>query len=104
MNEIKVEKAIEIEDGKTYVAEFEGNLNPEQMAMIQKIWREATKAKLIILHNAKLARIGEDEIREQIAKEIEYHIKKNYCFDDSFESVRSRLALHEAAAIARGKK
>ena len=110
MENIKIEKAIEIEDGKTYVLELQTQVSFEQMAVIQKVWKEATSAKLIILMaGARLARVGEDEIREQVAKEIEEN-----CTPDDSGSIHAwefdgelqwkKCTCDHAVFIARGRK
>ena len=45
----------------------------------------------------------EKKLREEIAQKIETLLARDYCKDDSFMSVQIRLALHEAAAIARNQ-
>ena len=106
-DDIKIEKAIEIEDGKTYVLELDQQLSFEQIAMIQKTWKEATNSKLIVLQaGAKLARVGEDEIREQIAKEIEESYLYMWIQDAAFSGGKPVRCIQVAdvVAIARGQK
>lgn len=110
MEDIKIEKAIEIEDGKTYVLELDQQLSFEQIAVIQKTWKEATNSKLIVLQaGAKLARVGEDEIREQIAKEIEDNCTPDdsgsiHAWEFSGELKWKKCTCDDSVWIIRGRK
>lgn len=55
-DEIKIEAALEIEAGKTYVIELANQVSKEQLDHLLKAFEKKTGAKAILLIGAKMAR------------------------------------------------
>lgn len=88
--------AVTIEPGKTYAIEVDKGMSPDIAQQYSKILKEDTGANFVFLFGGKLAKTTEEELREQIAKDIEFGI-------DARDNDEWRWATRYAAAIARGK-
>lgn len=108
MSEIQTGKPIEVEAGKTYILETDANISLEQARVILDIFQKGTGSKAVILTNGiKIAVDSEEDIREQIAQEIEATHNPDAFFDgvcrdsEYNETICTHL---QDAAIARGNK
>lgn len=64
-------KAIEIEAGKTYAIEVESQFNPDVARAYAQRFEQETGAKFIFISGGKLARSNEQDLRDEIAKDLE---------------------------------
>jgi len=95
---VKIEKAVEVEAGKIYVLEIDQSLTYQRLEEIRKNWQSATGSDCVILQaGLRLVRSGtEDDIREEIAKELE-----NAVIEVAGDSVAT---MDQAVRIVRGMK
>jgi len=101
-----VGKAVEIDSGKTYVIEIDHQVSFEQASVIEKMWKDETHSKCVILSGgARVVRTTQQEVQDRIAWEIEAQYcvenKPDDCYGVNGEHCQ---VLKKAATIARGER